>query len=84
MEQNGLYLQARSVTSAILATPVEVTQRLLRTHLDEAMLRVTNDDAPWSITRLRTIVGPIALSFCYELVLGYGKCPPEIMPFTGR
>lgn len=79
MEQNDLYLEVKSVTSSILSTPVEEIRILVRAHLDEAMLRVANEDAAWSITRLRTIVGPIALSFCYELVLGR-KCPPEILP----
>ena len=79
MERGELYLEVRAVTGRILSMPVDEVRRLAREHLGEGLARQRSQDADWSVTRLRTIVGPMALSFCYEFVLGR-KCPVQVLP----
>jgi len=78
MERNDLYGHVRRITTRILSMPIEDARRLARKHLDEAMLRQHSQAPAWSITKLRAVVFPIAVSFCYEWVLKR-ECPPEIV-----
>jgi len=78
MERNELYLELRPITSRLLSAPVADVRQLARTYVEEAMLRQLDHGSVWSVTRLRTVVGPIVMAFCYEFILGR-KCPPEAL-----
>jgi hypothetical protein len=78
MERGPVYDELRKVTARLLSRPLEDARQLALERANAEIVRQQGVREDWSIMKLRTMIEPIGMSFCYEFMFRE-PCPPATL-----